>query len=124
MKPSILIVDDEKATREGLSRYLSHEYRTLKASNGKEAVELLRKNHSIDIVLSDIRMPQMDGMELLERIHEENPEIIVIFITAFYSIESAIKAIQKGAYNYLNKPIDLDKLDVIIKNAINNKKPC
>jgi DNA-binding NtrC family response regulator len=120
MKHSVLIVDDEKAIREGLSRYLSHDYRTFKAANGKEAIHILTKHRDIDIVLSDIRMPEMDGIELLERIRDINNEIIVIFFTAFYSIESAVKAIQKGAYNYLNKPVNLHQLDTILKNAISN----
>lgn len=118
MKHSILIVDDEKDNREGLKRFLSHNYIAYEASNGKEAIEILRENSNIEVILSDIRMPEMEGIEMLEKIRGENNNIIVIFITALFSIESAVDAMRKGAYDYLTKPVDLNKLEITIKNAL------
>jgi DNA-binding NtrC family response regulator len=121
MKTSILIVDDEKSIREGLAKYLSHDYTTYYVSNGKEALEFLSENHTVDIVLSDIKMPEIEGIELLEKIKSEHMDIKVIFITAFYTIESSISAMKKGAYNCLSKPIDFIKLETILKNAVTNR---
>jgi two-component system response regulator HydG len=122
MKPSILIVDDEKTTRVGLTRALSSNYKVYQASNGREALEVLSKNSGIEVVLSDVRMPEMEGTELLERIHAEHKDVVVIFITAFSSIESAVDAMRRGAYDYLTKPLDLNKLEITIKNAIEHKR--
>ena len=117
MKHSILIVDDEKDVRKNLKRFLSRNYTIYEASNGKEAIEILRENSDIEVILSDIRMPEMDGFEMLEKIRAENNNIIVIFITALFSVESAVDAMRKGAYDYLIKPVDLNKLEITIKNA-------
>ena len=122
MEHSVLIVDDEKTTRVGLSKVLADNYRVFQAANGREAIEILKENTDIDVVLSDVRMPEMEGIELLERIQADNKEVIVIFISAFSSIESAVDAMRRGAYDYLTKPIDLNKLEITIKNAIENKK--
>ena len=122
MEHSVLIVDDEKTTRVGLSKVLADNYRIFQAANGREAIEILKENTDIDVVLSDVRMPEIEGIELLERIQADNKEVIVIFISAFTSIESAVDAMRRGAYDYLTKPIDLNKLEITIKNAIENKK--
>ncbi len=122
MKPSILIVDDEKTVRDNLAKYLSPEYTAYTASNGHEAVQQLSENSDIEIVLSDMKMPGMDGLELLEKVHENNNDVVVILITGFSTIESAVDAMRRGAYDYLTKPIDLNKLEITIKNAIENKK--
>jgi DNA-binding NtrC family response regulator len=81
----------------------------------------LSENHTVDIVLSDIKMPEIEGIELLEKIKSEHMDIKVIFITAFYTIESSISAMKKGAYNCLSKPIDFIKLETILKNAVTNR---
>ncbi len=120
--PSILIVDDEKAVRENLAKYLSGDYVTYSASNGKEAIKLIEENSDIEVVLSDMKMPGMDGIELLDIIQNNGKEIITIFITGFSTIESAVNAMRKGAYDYLTKPIDLNKLEITLKNAIEHKK--
>jgi DNA-binding NtrC family response regulator len=122
MKRSILIVDDERTTRVGLSKILSHNYRTYLASNGREAINLLRSHSDIDIVLSDIRMPEMEGIELLEKIRADNNDVVVIFISAYSTVENAVEAMKKGAYDYLTKPLDLNKLEITLKNAIEHKK--
>jgi DNA-binding NtrC family response regulator len=121
-KTSILIVDDEKAVRENLARYLSGEYITYAASNGDEAVSLVQENSDIEVILSDMKMPKMDGLELLEKVQSDNKDIITIFVTGFSTIESAVDAMRKGAYDYLTKPIDLNKLEITLKNAIEHKK--
>src|SRR4030065_2061462 len=122
MRKSILIVDDDRTTREAIVTALSHDYITHAASDGHKAIDILDKNEDIDIVLTDMMMPEMDGMELLEKIRSTNNDVTVILITGHSSIESAVDAMRKGAYDYLTKPIDLNKLEITIKNALENKK--
>jgi len=122
MKHSVLIVDDDKAIRENLAKYLSAEYVTYTASNGQEAIRQIKDNPDIEILLSDLKMPEMDGIELLEKIRDSKKDVVMIFVTGFSTIESAVEAMRKGAYDYLTKPIDLNKLEITIKNAIENKK--
>lgn len=122
MKSSILITDDDKNTREGMAKTLSSSYITYTAANGIEAVDILGKNEDIDIVLTDLMMPGMDGIELLEKIRSVSNDIVVILITGFSSIESAVEAMRKGAYDYITKPVDLSKLEITIKNALENKR--
>ena len=122
MKKSILIADDDKNTREAIVKALSHDYITHAASDGHKAIDILDKNEDIDIVLTDMMMPEMDGMELLEKIRSTNNDVTVILITGHSSIESAVDAMRKGAYDYLTKPIDLNKLKITIKNALDNKR--
>ncbi len=122
MKTSILVVDDEKAVRENLARYLSDEYIVYTASDGYEAIKKINENSDIEVLLSDLKMPEIDGLELLEKIQSNSNEIITIFVTGFSTIESAVNAMRKGAYDYLTKPIDLNKLQITLKNAIEHKK--
>jgi len=118
MQHSILIVEDEKMVREGLVRAFSNTYRMYQASNGREAVDVIKKNSEIRVIVSDLKMPELDGFELLEQVKTTNKKIDVIFVTAFYSIESAVDAIKKGAFEYMTKPVDIKKLEQTIKNAI------
>jgi DNA-binding NtrC family response regulator len=121
-KPSILIVDDDKTVRESLAKYLSGEYNTYTASNGHEAIIRISDNSDIEFIVSDLKMPGIDGIELLEKLQADNKDIVTIFITGYSTIESAVDAMRKGAYDYLTKPVDLNKLEITIKNAIENKK--
>ncbi len=121
MKTAILIVDDEKTVRENLAKYLSDQYTTYTASNGNEAIEQINKNDDIELLLSDIKMPEMDGIELLDMIKASNHKITTIFMTGYSTIESAVEAMKKGAFDYMTKPLDLNKLEITIKNAIENK---
>lgn len=121
MKHSVLIVDDNKIDREKLSRCLSGDYITYTATNGYEAIQKV-KDIDIEVILSDMQMPEMDGIELLEKIKADNKDIVIIVVTGFSTIESAVTAMRKGAYDYLTKPIDVNKLEVTIKNALENKK--
>ncbi len=122
MKSSVLIVDDDKTIREELADYLSNDYITYTASNGREAIRNINQNNDIEIVLSDLKMPEMDGIEMLKKIQDNNKDIVTIFMTGFSTIESAVEAMRRGAYDYLTKPLNLDKLEITIKNAIDNKK--
>src|SRR3990167_2200320 len=122
MKKSILIVDDDRTTRESTAKVLSNDYITHTASDGHKAIDILDKNEDIDIVLTDMMMPEMDGIELLEKIRSTNNDVTVILITGHSSIESAVDAMRKGAYDYLTKPIDLTKLEITIKNALEAKR--
>lgn len=115
IKYNILIVDDEQSQRIILSGYLRQKGNNIfEASSGSEALKIT-DNNLIDIVLSDFRMPEMNGIELLKKIKEKNPEIAVVLITAFGTIEDAVKAMKEGAFDYLTKPVDLDELEFIIK---------
>lgn len=122
MMPVILIVDDDKNTREGVARHLSESYETLTAANGSEALSLLGGREDVDVVLTDLMMPSMDGIELLEKIRAASGNTAVVMITGYSSIESAVDAMRKGAYDYITKPIDLVKLEAIIRNALENKR--
>jgi two-component system, NtrC family, response regulator len=114
---TILIVDDEKNYPLILSAVLAEEgFETLTAHSGLEALELLA-NSDIDLVLTDMKMPSMDGIDLLERIKQENPNLPVIVMTAHGTVEKAVEAMQKGAYNYILKPFDNDQLIIYVKKA-------
>ena len=122
MKKSILIVDDDKTNRESIAKVLTNNYIIYTASNGQKAMDILNKNEDIDLVLTDMMMPEMDGIELLEKIRSTNNDLAVILITGHSSIESAVDAMRKGAYDYITKPIDLNKFEITIKNALENKR--
>ncbi len=121
MKPSILIVDDEKLICMTLERMLSSDYTVYKASNGQEGLDLIRRNGKMDIVLSDIIMPVMDGFEMIETVRSENPDIIIIAMTAIYSGENVTKVMEKGADAYLLKPFDIHQLKQTVKKLLENK---
>ena len=115
---TVLIVDDEKNYPLILSAVLAEEgYETLTAHSGREALELLA-NSDVDLVLTDMKMPSMDGIDLLERIKSKDSELPVIMMTAYGTVEKAVEAMQKGAYNYILKPFDNDQLIVYVKKAV------
>ncbi len=115
---TILIVDDEKNYPRILSAVLQEEgYETLTAQSGKEALGKLCDS-DVDLVLTDMKMPSMDGIELLEKIKEIDPELPVIMMTAYGTVEKAVEAMQKGAYNYILKPFDNDSLVLFVKKAV------
>ncbi|MBW2513401.1 MAG: sigma-54-dependent Fis family transcriptional regulator [Deltaproteobacteria bacterium] len=115
---TILIVDDEKNYPPILSAVLEEEgFETLTAYSGEEALSVL-KNSDVDLVLTDMKMPSMDGIELLERIKEKDPGLPVIMMTAHGTVEKAVEAMQKGAYNYILKPFDNERLVIYVNKAI------
>ena len=120
-RPVILIVDDEKNTREGLSRALRGEYAVAEAENGQRALEWL-ETHSADVVLSDLRMPGMDGLTLLSRLLGRDPKPVLILLTAYGNIETAVEAMKRGAYDFLAKPVDLDRLDLLLRRALAERR--
>lgn len=118
--PTILIVDDEKNTREGLKQFLeSQDYDVLTAADGEEGFQQYREAKP-ELVLADIRMPRLDGIGLLEKIKAENPNALVILLTAYGSVEDAVKAMRKGAFYYLTKPVNLEELEFLIKKALSS----
>jgi DNA-binding NtrC family response regulator len=116
-KPVILIVDDEKNTREGLARALRDDYAVAEAENGQRALEWLETRHA-DVVLSDVRMPGMDGLALLSRLLARDPRPVLILLTAYGNIETAVEAMKRGAYDFLAKPVNLDRLELLLKRAL------
>ena len=120
-KAVILIVDDEKNTREGLSRALRDDYYVAEAENGLRALEWLETNHA-DVVLSDLRMPGMDGMALLSRLLAREPKPVLILLTAYGNIETAVEAMKRGAYDFLAKPVNLDRLELLLKRALAERR--
>jgi len=114
----ILVIDDERSIRNTLKEILEYEKFTVDlAENGVDGLELYKKG-SYDIVLCDIKMPEMDGLEVLEKIFEEQGEAQVIMISGHGSIDNAVEAIKKGAYDFIEKPLDLNRLLITVRNAL------
>jgi DNA-binding NtrC family response regulator len=121
MSFKILIAEDEEITLKHLVNTLKREgYQVLGAKNGRDALAAIRHNH-YDVLITDIKMPEMNGIELLEKTKEISPEIEVLIITGFGSIGSAVDAMKKGAYEYITKPFDLDELILKVKNIHERK---
>ncbi|HPT17144.1 MAG TPA: sigma-54 dependent transcriptional regulator [Kiritimatiellia bacterium] len=116
-RPVILVVDDEKNTRDGLVRALRGEYAVAEAENGQRALEWL-ETHAADVVLTDLRMPGMDGLTLLSRLLGRDPKPILILLTAYGNVETAVEAMKRGAYDFLAKPVNLDRLDLLLRRAL------
>ncbi|MCF0241912.1 MAG: sigma-54-dependent Fis family transcriptional regulator [Treponema sp.] len=122
MKCTILTIDDEENIRSGLCDNFELEgYEVKQASNGKEGLALVKKG-DVDLVITDLRMDGMSGEEVVRHITTENPGIPVIVLTGHGSIDDATKAIKMGAYDFLTKPLDLDHLNKIVKNALEGRE--
>jgi len=120
-KGKILVVDDERSMREFLGIMLAKEgYGVTQCPDGETALRQVEED-IFDLVIMDIRMPKMDGIAVLERIKEITPETIVIMITAFASTDTAVRAMKKGAYDYITKPFKIDEIKLIIRNALEKK---
>lgn len=118
----ILVIDDDESIRKTLTSYLRKmNYKVFSAENGIEGIETARKEIP-DLVITDIKMPHADGFEVLKKIKEIDSHIHVIMITAFDDMSSTVKAMQKGAYDYIEKPLEIDKLKITINRALENKK--
>ena len=115
----ILVVDDEENTRIGLSKLLSQEgFEVESAANGNDALDLLGQ-HKINLVISDINMPDMNGLAFLRELSRKYPSTSVIMITAYGGVESYLEAMNLGAYEYLHKPVRLEELRSVMKKIFN-----
>lgn len=121
-KAKILVVDDEEAIREVVSTLLeSQGYTCAVAGNGRLAQEHLMEN-SVDLVLSDMVMPEMDGLKLLEWEHANDPDVPVIMVTAMHDLSTALEAIRRGAYDYILKPFEKDQLYLGVRRALEHRR--
>lgn len=122
MKPVILLVDDEDTIRLFLEKTLRDEgYEALTASTGAEAIEITRSELP-DLVLLDLKLPDMSGLEVLRQIKEEVPEVCVIMLTAFGDIETAVTAMKKDAFDFVSKPVNLEQLLITIGKGLESRK--
>lgn len=116
--PKVLIVDDEKSIRNTLREILEfQDYKVEEAADGMECVVKIKQN-TYDVIILDIKMPKMDGIEALERIQEISPETAVIMISGHGTIDTAVEAVKKGAFDFIAKPPDLNRLLITIRNAL------
>jgi two-component system, NtrC family, response regulator AtoC len=117
MQPGILIVDDEQLIRWSLSARLSREgYRIVEAETAAQAVD--RARDGIDLILLDYRLPDADGLEVLKRVKQTSPDVLVIMLTAHSSIETAVEAMKHGAYHFASKPFDVDEVALLVEKAL------
>jgi DNA-binding NtrC family response regulator len=118
----ILVIDDEKSIRNTLKDVLEYEKHNVDvAENGEEGLAFLAKN-DYDLILCDIKMPQMDGLEVLEKIFSQTQDVQVIMISGHGNIDTAVESIKKGAYDFIEKPLDLNRLLITVKNALDKTK--
>jgi DNA-binding NtrC family response regulator len=118
----ILVVDDEDIVRTSCSRTLSPEgYEIRLAKNGAEGLKMASEER-FDLVLTDLKMPDMDGIEVLRIIKEQWPETAVIIVTGYQTVDTAVKAIKLGAYDYIEKPFTPDALITAVREALTNKQ--
>ena len=116
-KIQILVVEDDDSLREVILEFLKKPDRDISGEqNGKEAIQALQ-SHPFDLVISDLVMPGADGMEVLREAKKRNPDCVVILITGYASLDSALQAIRGGAYDYLRKPFKLDQLEIVVNNG-------
>src|ERR1051326_7717617 len=121
-KGRILIVDDELVVRDSLGKWFTSEgYTARPVAGGREALETLQ-HHDFDIALIDIKMPGMDGMELQARLREADPDLLVVIMTGYASVDTAVQALKLGAYDYITKPVDPDELSHLVANALEHKR--
>ncbi|NWG03852.1 MAG: sigma-54-dependent Fis family transcriptional regulator [Syntrophaceae bacterium] len=121
MKPSILIVDDDEVMRQTLSDVLKRRgYETFSVGSGHEALATIKKNET-DLILLDMRLPDIDGLEVLKKIKEFDTEIIVIIMTAYSDVQTAVSSMKSGAYDYINKPFELEELKLLIEKGLETK---
>jgi len=118
LSPYVLVVDDEQNARDGMVKILeSFGYVAASASSGTEALRHIQEDRP-DLVITDLRMPEMDGLELLQELKSNFPNLPVIVLTAFGTVENAVKAMHLGAYHYLIKPVNFDELKLVVQKAL------
>src|SRR6267378_3316465 len=121
IQPIILIVDDEKHTREGLRRLLENDYDVYVADDIESAMNVLEREH-IDLVLTDLRLGGEDGMQLIDRALKMPQPPICIMMTAYGSVDTAVEAMKRGAYDFVTKPLNLDKVEMLIARALGSRR--
>ncbi len=120
-KPRILLVDDDKNTADGLKKILLQDgYDTGCTYTGNEALDLIEAEH-FDIVITDMKLPDISGFSIIEKVKKKNVDIAVVMITAFSSIQTAIDAMKKGADDYLTKPVNIEELELILKKILERR---
>ncbi len=120
----ILIVEDEESIRRVLKKILSEEdksHEIVEAENGIEALNFIKKNQ-LDLIISDIKMPKVDGIEVLAYVKKNNPDVPVIMISGHGDLDLAVDCMKKGAYDYISKPPDLNRLLTTVRNALDRNK--
>lgn len=123
-KKRILVVDDEENARIGLSKLLEREgFEVESVSNGYEALNYLNQRQ-VNVIVTDINMPEMNGITFLKELNKNFPASNVIMITAYGGVESYIEAMNLGAYEYINKPVKIDELTSILKKIFQDKESC
>src|SRR3954449_12886359 len=121
-KGKILIVDDELVVRDSRGKWFTSEGYTARPVGGaREALEVIQQAE-FDIALIDIKMPGMDGMELQSRLREADPDLTVVIMTGYASVDTAVQALKRGAYDYITKPVDPDELSHLVSNALEHKR--
>ncbi|MBL0732318.1 MAG: response regulator [Desulfosarcina sp.] len=123
LKPLVMLVDDEAPFVETMTKRLTkRELKVMNAFSGLEALEKLDKNRNTDVVILDVKMPGIDGLETLERIKKAYPIIEVIMLTGHATVEDAIEGMKRGAFDYLMKPCDLEQLMLKVNEATTKKR--
>ena len=120
MLPTVLIVDDERHTREGLQQMLEEQYDVYLAENADQAFTLM-ESETFDLVLTDLRMPGKSGLKVIDKALALNNSPPVIMMTAYGNVPSAVEAMKRGAYDFLTKPVNLEKLEILMKRALESK---
>ena len=113
----ILIIDDEQGIRDLFSTAMEDQYQVLSADNGEDGLKIAKKEKP-DIVFLDLKLPGMDGIDVLRKIKELNSEIITIMITGYGTVEKAVEAMELGAYEYIVKPLNVKEVEVLIGQAL------
>src|SRR6267143_7016553 len=121
LQPTILVVDDEKHTRDGLRQLLENDYDVYVAGDIAGAMSVLERE-TVDLLLTDLRLGGEDGMQLIERALKMPHPPVCIMMTAYGSVDSAVEAMKRGAYDFVTKPLNLDKVEMLIARAIASRK--
>ena len=119
---SVLVVDDEEAIRQALERFITRlGYRAVLARDGVTALERVAQ-HRFDLMLCDVRMPGVSGVELVPRVLERDPDVAIVMLTAVDEPRTAVECLKLGAYDYLIKPVDLDELELAMRTALRRRQ--
>ena len=120
-KQAILIIDDERNTREVMGRFLDGQYEVVLAEDGVHVLKAL-KERRFDLVLTDLRMPGVDGFTVLSECIKQTPALPCVVITAYGSVENAVKAVKAGAFDFVTKPVNFDRLEIVIQRALESER--